>query len=653
VQCSVSLAGTDMFLTIAILQGVLVYSAVQGEAAPQMQLADFQDLINLAQVNSPPDGGRLGRSQFKGFGGFGQQTQGFGQPTKQGVGQPTQRFGQPTQGFGQLSNPGFGQPTNQGFGQAVHQGFGQAANTIGKFGSFGQLNKFGQTVSADSRKFVPASFSADGQHLLGGQDRRGFGDRTQQVQGVQQVQQAGHRQLGGARFNQAIGRVLPQSIFLSQHSPSPSPSASRQHNPSASVIPASTSTSRQHDPAVHVQAVPTKQTVLQAVQAVPVTQAVHAVHHAVQEPVRGVHLAVQEPLHAVHHAVQEPVQGLPQQFEHFGNRVHTPSSTAHKHRHHVQHEPVVQHVQHAPVVQHVQHVPDIHAAHVQEDLYDVVQDFNPNRARASAIGRERVNLLEASAAAEERCIEKIEQVEEIEYDTVDHCEHSYEKKCHTSYTTEYTTNQEEDCEETFKKECDITYSPSAQNVTVQVCSNPLIKDCNLSGPLECRTEYVAECWSKDEEHTVLDDVAECQTVNEEKCEEEVSGYTTREKCTSWPREVCTVNKQLKRKSTPNTKCEKVPQELCGPPGCGFVSGPEVCLERTKTIVTRLPSESCNLHPQTRCESVTKLVPKLVPVEECVDVPKEVCSKVRGPGRSVLKPITKTWCYTPTLESGLI
>ena len=51
--------------------------------------------------------------------------------------------------------------------------------------------------------------------------------------------------------------------------------------------------------------------------------------------------------------------------------------------------------------------------------------------------------------------------------------------------------------------------------------------------------------------------------------------------------------------------------------------------------------------------MTKLVPKLTPVEECVDVPKEVCQKAKGNPRKVLKPITKKWCYVPSEESGLV
>jgi len=294
-------------------------------------------------------------------------------------------------------------------------------------------------------------------------------------------------------------------------------------------------------------------------------------------------------------------------------------------------------------------------APTREELIQRHLRINPHRARNPALVRAPGPVFEevAVAAVEQKCVDKIEHVEEIEYDQVEECHHSYDKKCHASFTTEYSSQQELECEENFKKECDITYSPSASNVTVRVCSRPLIKDCNLEGPQECRTEYVAECWTKDEEHTVVDDVAECQTVYDEKCHDEVNGYTSEEKCSKWPREVCSVNKKLKTKYTPQTKCEKIPQKLCGPAGCGFVEGPEQCIDKVKTVVVDLPSEVCDLQPRTQCDHVTKLVPKLVPVEECVDVPKEVCNMVRGPPRKVLKPITKQWCYTPSQESGLL
>merc|ERR1739846_263929 len=56
--------------------------------------------------------------------------------------------------------------------------------------------------------------------------------------------------------------------------------------------------------------------------------------------------------------------------------------------------------------------------------------------------------------------------------------------------------------------------------------------------------------------------------------------------------------------------------------------------------------------QRTCKHVTKLVPKLSPVEECVDVPKEVCTRSRTNPRPVKKPVVKKWCYVPSEESGL-
>ena len=86
----------------------------------------------------------------------------------------------------------------------------------------------------------------------------------------------------------------------------------------------------------------------------------------------------------------------------------------------------------------------------------------------------------------------------------------------------------------------ITYASKAQNVTVRVCLTPLVKvgidtyspqyimikchhsltqDCNLPGPSVCRTEYISECWTKNDPHIVEDDVPKCRTEYEEKCVE--------------------------------------------------------------------------------------------------------------------------------------
>jgi len=177
-----------------------------------------------------------------------------------------------------------------------------------------------------------------------------------------------------------------------------------------------------------------------------------------------------------------------------------------------------------------------------------------------------------------------------------------------------------------------------------VCRTPLVKDCDLPGEEVCSTEYESECLTEQEIHEVTDDVVVCQTVVEEKCEDESSGYTTNTKCSKWPREVCSLSKQQTTKYTPLTKCTKVPVELCGPSGCGFKEGEEECIEKTQTVIGDRPEETCSLDPQVSCKHVTKLVPKLVEVENCFDVPKEICVRSEVNPRKVKKPVIKKWCY---------
>jgi len=289
---------------------------------------------------------------------------------------------------------------------------------------------------------------------------------------------------------------------------------------------------------------------------------------------------------------------------------------------------------------------------VNERLLIPTLDLNP---RADLQGQDVSFPAVAGArpgADGKRCIEKVEMVQETEYDEVVQCDHSYDRRCHTTYVTNYESQQEEECEENFRKNCFIDYEKIAFNETVEICRTPLVKDCDIQGPEICRTEYESECWTKQEEHDVTDDVVSCTTVTEEKCEDDTSGYTTFTKCSTWPKEVCTVEQKAVKKYTPITGCTKEPRELCAPAGCGFKQGAEVCYDKTSTIVQDAPKEECSLEPQRTCGHVTKLVPKLEPTEECVDVPKEVCTRSRINPRKVKKPVVKKWCYVPTEESGL-
>ena len=56
-----------------------------------------------------------------------------------------------------------------------------------------------------------------------------------------------------------------------------------------------------------------------------------------------------------------------------------------------------------------------------------------------------------------KCVNKTMMRRETEYDEVMRCDHSYDERCHTTYVTNYESQQEEECEENFRKTCFINY----------------------------------------------------------------------------------------------------------------------------------------------------------------------------------------------------
>ena len=191
--------------------------------------------------------------------------------------------------------------------------------------------------------------------------------------------------------------------------------------------------------------------------------------------------------------------------------------------------------------------------------------------------------LGAVAAAGERCIDKVVMVEETRYDDVIECKHSYTERCHTTYITDFQPQQEQECEENFVKNCFIEYKDIASQETVQFCHTPL--ECVGEGPEECKTVYESMCETNYHEHDVEDDVVNCVTVQEEKCEDVTQGYSTEQKCTKWPVQKCdNVEKKSVKKYSPETNCKKVPRELCGPSGCELSPGPEFCFDKQETVI---------------------------------------------------------------------
>lgn len=131
------------------------------------------------------------------------------------------------------------------------------------------------------------------------------------------------------------------------------------------------------------------------------------------------------------------------------------------------------------------------------------------------------------------------------------------------------------------------------------CYRPQQKVCNGQGSEECRTVYESSCSTKYVQ----------------------KGYG---------------------QFVGDTKCEKLPIEICGR-GCITQEGPEECHEKSVDTLVDVPEESCDLNPQKTCRLKTKLVPSLKPSKECTNVPQESCNLKFSNPKRVQKPLKTEWC----------
>ena len=201
------------------------------------------------------------------------------------------------------------------------------------------------------------------------------------------------------------------------------------------------------------------------------------------------------------------------------------------------------------------------------------------------------------------CVEKEETVTTLSKDPILECTHKNVEKCHYTYVTQFEAAQEEVCEENFEKTCQITFKQQAFNETVKKCYKPITKVCNGQGPEECRTVYESSCSTR---------------------------Y---------------IEKQP-GKFVGDTKCEKLPVEICGA-GCVSEPGPEECHDKVVTSLLDVPEEVCDLNPQKTCRFQTKLVPKLKPEHECTIIPQETCNLKFSNPEQVDKPLKTKWCLDPS------
>ncbi|XP_040571542.1 uncharacterized protein [Lepeophtheirus salmonis] len=268
----------------------------------------------------------------------------------------------------------------------------------------------------------------------------------------------------------------------------------------------------------------------------------------------------------------------------------------------------------------------------------------------------------------QKCVQKIIQVQETEYDRGLECQHTFKKKCHVTYVTDFSSAPERRCETTFKKNCHISFKAVPYTEKVKKCHTPYTKKCGdeIQGELVCKDIYEDFCETRFKKYDILQDEPECELVKDLRCKnitidllhiphDNDGGskvpYAVKETCENWPKQKCELKKKTVQKIHPKTECKKVSREVCAPENCETLPGEEICHEDSQTRIQNIPEENCDLEPEENCRLESTLVPKLVPKENCVKVPKEICVNTKKNPKTITKPILKNWCYDPKKLSG--
>ena len=219
------------------------------------------------------------------------------------------------------------------------------------------------------------------------------------------------------------------------------------------------------------------------------------------------------------------------------------------------------------------------------DITREASDFNEldTNPRALTI-LDMINNQEPDAEGR-KCVKKTMMRRETVYEEVMTCDHTYDERCHTSYTTTYEPHQEEDCEEKFRKVCMISNEQKAVTEMVEECTTPLVPDCTKEGPEVCRTVYDTVCHTKRVGYEVEEQFPVCTTVNMTKCQDVTLGLITEQECEVWPVQQCEVEDRKVTHTQPRTECRKEPRELCAPGDCPLV---EVIFKQTLSSVSMKP-----------------------------------------------------------------
>merc|ERR1712013_753583 len=113
------------------------------------------------------------------------------------------------------------------------------------------------------------------------------------------------------------------------------------------------------------------------------------------------------------------------------------------HDHHEHHEDHDHHEHH-----------EDHGAHGDQGrrVHSIINPLQARQGYGEASEQDSPDFSEIAESGK-KCIQKVMMVEETVWEDHEQCDHSYDKRCHKSFTTTYQSQQEEECDEVFRKIC--------------------------------------------------------------------------------------------------------------------------------------------------------------------------------------------------------
>jgi len=254
------------------------------------------------------------------------------------------------------------------------------------------------------------------------------------------------------------------------------------------------------------------------------------------------------------------------------------------------------------------------------------------------------------------CQDKMETVQDTEYETMIQCRVAMKKSCSQHEMTEdnEVKNEVHDnaCHTVYEKNCQTVYRPHRNKVRVRICpdgkinvanspfqvpdqnsgeenENSIVLDvrpdprlpidnnqngkCRNGRRTVCTTKYHTECTTQQVQQTMQEDYPKCQLEMVENCSEE--NKSEKSKCQRVPAMRCKIEKRTVVKTQPESKCSRVPRQYCRKEECNNdedqKSLPPLnkddpnCYYRNQIVNEIVPEEKCSLRPKQMCHSVTE------------------------------------------------